>query len=135
MSGFRSLESLPVRAKRLPFITLAAVSAAGLRDTHGIPLSVRELEFDELAIVTERSTKKLLIEALKETGDNPEDVRCTYSRRWRDRQSGPMPTHPQCSATDLPEGELTALSCFSKKYVYKLIKTEEGVRIKTTPKY
>ena len=46
-----------------------------------------------------------------------------------------MPTLPQSSAADLPEGELTALACFGKEYIYKLIKTDEGVRIKTTPKY
>jgi len=85
--------------------------------------------------VTERSTKTLLFDALKETGDKPEDVSCVYSRRLSDSRSGPMPAMPQCPAPDLPEGELTALSCFSKKYVYKLIKTEEGIRIKTSPKY
>jgi len=85
--------------------------------------------------VTQRSTKELLLESLEETGDKPQDVRCMFSRRWPDRQSGVLPTMPQCSVADLPEGELTALSCFSKKYVYKLVKTDEGISIKTTPKY
>ena len=41
----------------------------------------------------------------------------------------------QSSAADLPEGGLTTLSCFSKKYVYKLFKTDEGISIKISPKY
>ena len=85
--------------------------------------------------MTERSTQKLLLEALKETGDKPEDVSCMYSRRTSDRQRGPIPAMLQSSAADLPEGGLTTLSCFSKKYVYKLFKTDEGISIKISPKY
>jgi hypothetical protein len=93
-----------------------------------------QLEFAKLYVVAERSTKNLLLDALKETGDKPEDVRCMFSRRLSDSRSGPMHTMPQCSAASLPEGELTTLSCFSKKYVYNLIKTDEGISIKTSPK-
>ncbi len=54
-----------------------------------------------------------------------------FSRRWPDRQSGPLPTMPQSSAVDLPEGELSVLFAYSKRYVYTLDKTgSEGVSIK-----
>ena len=46
-----------------------------------------------------------------------------------------IPAMLQSPAADLPEGGLTTLSCFSKKYVYKLFKTDEGISIKTSPKY
>ena len=81
----------------------------------------------------ERNIKKLLREALAKTGDKPEDVRCMFSRRWPDRQSGPLPNMPQSSAADLPEGELSVLFGYSKKYVYTLDKTGPGgVTIKTS---
>ncbi len=81
----------------------------------------------------ERTIKKLLLEALEKTGDKPEDVRCMFSRRWPDRQSGPMPTMPQSSAADLPEGTLSVLFAYSTKYVYTLDKTDsEGATIKTS---
>ncbi|MFB3067785.1 MAG: hypothetical protein ACE1ZI_00820 [Acidobacteriota bacterium] len=81
----------------------------------------------------EQSIKKLLLEALERTGDKPEDVRCMFSRRWPDRQSGPMPTMPQSSAADLPEGELSVLFAYSKKYVYTLDKLGNNeITIKTS---
>ena len=81
----------------------------------------------------EQSIKKLLLEALERTGDKPEDVRCMFSRRWPDRQSGPMPTMPQSSAADLPEGDLSVLFAYSTKYVYTLDKAgAEGVIIKAS---
>jgi len=43
-----------------------------------------------------------------------------------------MPTMPQCSAADLPEGELLALRCRSEKYVYALVKTDTETKIKTS---
>jgi len=46
---------------------------------------------------------------------------------------GPAPTMPQCSAADLPEGELFVLHCHSKKYNYKLVKTGKGPQIKIRP--
>ena len=82
-------------------------------------------------ITKENNIKKLLLEALEKTGDKPEDVRCMFSRRWPDRQSGPLPTMPQSSAADLPDGELSVLFAYSKKYVYTLDKAgTEGVTIK-----
>ncbi len=84
-------------------------------------------------ITKEENIKKLLLEVLEKTGDKPEDVRCMFSRRWPDRQSGPMPTMPQSSAADLPEGALSVLFAYSTKYVYTLDKTgPEGVTIKTS---
>ena len=81
----------------------------------------------------EQSIKKLLLEALEKTGDKPEDVRCMFSRRWPDRQSGPLPTMPQGSAADLPEGELSVLFAYSKKYVYTLDKLGNNeITIKTS---
>ncbi len=75
--------------------------------------------------------KTLLIEALDRTGDSPEDVRCIYSRSWPP-PGGPVPMMPQCSAADLPEGELLVLRCRSEKYVYTLVKTDAETKIKTS---
>jgi len=81
----------------------------------------------------EQSIKKLLLETLEKTGDKPESVRCMFSRRWPDRQSGPLPTMPQCSAANLPDGELSVLFAYSKKYVYTLDKSgTKGVTIKAS---
>ncbi len=78
----------------------------------------------------ERNAKKLLLEALEGTGDSPEDVGCIYSRSWPPA-GGPMPMMPQCSAADLPEGELLVLRCRSEKYVYTLVKADTETKIKT----
>jgi hypothetical protein len=81
----------------------------------------------------ETNIKKLLLEELEKTGDKPQNVRCMFSRRWPDRQSGPLPTMPQSTAADLPEGDLCVLFAYSKQYVYTLDKTDaEGVKIKTS---
>jgi len=79
--------------------------------------------------VTATDTKKLLIEALGRTGDRAEDVSCIYSSSvWP--PAGPVPMMPQCSAADLPEGELFVLRCRSEKYVYTLVKTDTETKIK-----
>jgi len=79
--------------------------------------------------VTAIDTKKLLLEALERTGDSPEDVHCIYSSSvWP--PAGPVPMIPQCSAADLPEGELLVLRCRSEKYVYALVKTDTETKIK-----
>ncbi len=81
----------------------------------------------------ENNIKKLLLEEREKTGDKPQDVRCMFSRRWPDRQSGPLPTMPQSTAADLPEGDLCVLFAYSKQSVYTLDKTDaEGVKIKTS---
>ena len=82
--------------------------------------------------MVERNTKKLLLEALNKTGDNPEDVSCVYSRSFP-YDEGPLPLIPSCLAANLPEGELLALHCRSKKYVYTLVKTGKGPQIKIRP--
>ncbi len=81
--------------------------------------------------MTAIDAKTLLIEALDRTGDNPEDVACIYSRYWPPK-GDPMPMMPQCSAADLPEGELLVLRCRREKYVYALVKTDTETKIKTS---
>ncbi len=79
--------------------------------------------------MTAIDTKKLLFEALDRTGDSPEDVSCIYSSTvWP--PAGPMPTMPQCSATDLPEGELLVLRCRSEEYFYTLVRTDTETKVK-----
>jgi len=77
----------------------------------------------------ERNIKKLLLEALNETGDDPEEVTCDYFRQL-------LPNIEQknerCSAADLPAGELSTLSCFSKKHVYTLVSTAKEIKIETS---
>ncbi len=79
--------------------------------------------------MTATDTKKLLLEALGRTGDSPEDVHCIFSSSvWP--PAGPVPMIPQCSAADLPEGELLVLRCRSEKYVYTLVKADTETKIK-----
>ncbi len=77
----------------------------------------------------ERNIKKLLLEAIQETGDNPEEVTCDYFRQL-------IPNIEQknerCSAADLPEGNLSALTCFTEKHSYELAKTGTEIKIETT---
>lgn len=82
--------------------------------------------------MVEQNTRKLLLEALNKTGENPEDVSCMYSRDLLRDEGGPLPTMPSCSAADLPEGELAVLLCHSKKYNYKLVKTDREIQIETS---
>jgi len=73
----------------------------------------------------ERNIKKLLLEALNETGDDPEEVECHYFGH-------PLPGTPipmKCSASSLPEGDLSVLSCISEKFIYKLVKTDTEIKI------
>jgi len=81
--------------------------------------------------MVERNTRKLLLEALNKTGENPEDVGCMYSRGFL-RYDGALPTMPSCLAANLPEGELDVLLCHSKKYNYKLVKTDREIKIETS---
>ncbi len=80
----------------------------------------------------ERNTKKLLLEALNKTGDNPEDVNCMYSSGFLRYEGGPLPRMPSCLAANLPEGELAILFCHSKKYNYSLVKTDREIKIETS---
>jgi len=79
----------------------------------------------------ERNAKKLLLEALDRTGDRAEEGSCIYSRSWPPR-GVPAPIMPQCSAADLPEGELLVLRCRSEKYVYTLVRMDTKTKIKTS---
>ena len=81
----------------------------------------------------ERNTRKLLLEALIKTGDNPEDVSCMYSKGFLRYKGGPVPMRPpSCLAANLPDGELDVLFCHSEKYNYKLVKTGKGPQIETS---
>jgi len=61
----------------------------------------------------ERNIKKLLLERLEETGDDPNDVQCIYSIGF--------PLHVGV------EGELSVLSCYSEKHRYKLVRKEPQI--------
>ena len=78
----------------------------------------------------ERNTKILLLEALKETGDDPKEVTCRYRRPS-------LPNFEQkdeeCSAANLPEGDLSTLSCCSKKHSYDLVITDREIKVETSP--
>jgi len=82
--------------------------------------------------MVEQNTRKLLLEALNKTGENPEDVSCVYSKGVLRSEEGPLPTMPSCSAANLPEGELAVLLCHSKKYNYKLVRTDREIKIETS---
>ena len=84
----------------------------------------------------ERNTKKLLLKALNKTEDNPEDVQCLYSRSFLPDIAGtPVPMMPNCSASNLPEGELLTLFCHSKKHFYDLVETDSEIKIEISTKY
>jgi hypothetical protein len=74
----------------------------------------------------ERNIKKLLLNAIKETGDNPKDVKCIYSIGFP-LHIGVDPPEQKCLASDLPEGELSALTCYSEKHRYKLVRKEPQI--------
>jgi len=82
----------------------------------------------------ERNIKKLLLEALNVTGDNPEKVECTYIGHSPYIPGAPPPMREEGSAASLPEGDLSALGCISEKHIYKLVKTEKETKIETTPR-
>ncbi len=75
----------------------------------------------------ERNTKKLLLEDLIKTGDNPEDVSCMYSKGFLRYEGGPLPMMPSCLAANLPAGELAVLICHSEKHRYKLVRKEPEI--------
>ncbi len=82
--------------------------------------------------MVEQNTRKLLLEALNKTGENPEDVSCMYARGVLRYEGSPLPTMPSCLAANLPKGELAVLLCHSKKYNYKLVKTDSEIKIETS---
>ena len=74
----------------------------------------------------ERNIKKLLLNAIKETGDNPNDVQCIYSIGFP-LHVGVDPPEQKCLASHLPEGELSVLTCYSEKHRYKLVRKEPQI--------
>jgi len=80
--------------------------------------------------MVERNLRKLLLDELKKTGDDPEEVTCHYRR-------SSLPNieqkNEQCSAANLPEGDLSTLSCSSKKHSYDLVITDTEIKIETSP--
>jgi len=77
----------------------------------------------------ERNIKKLLLEALNETGDDPEKVECHYVRHPPYIPGAPPPMMEEGSASSLPEGDLSVLGCNSEKHIYKLVKTDKEIKI------
>jgi len=75
-------------------------------------------------------SKSYFSKALKETGDDPDDVQCIYSTGFLPNIPGVDPPEQKCLASDLPEGELSVLSCYSKKHRYKLVR--KGPQIETS---
>ncbi len=79
--------------------------------------------------MVEENTRKLLLEALTKTGENPEDVSCVY---FFDSNGGSTASdNVLCLATKLPECELAFLFCNSKKYNYELVRTDREIKIET----
>ncbi len=79
----------------------------------------------------ERNIKKLLIDKLKETGDDPENVQCTYFIRPPYFPGAPVKLMHKCLAAGLPECNFSSLSGDSEKYVYRLVKTNNEIKIET----
>ncbi len=79
-----------------------------------------------------RHIKKLFLNKLKETGDDPENVKCTYFI-WPPYFPGaPVQLRQECLAAGLPECDFSALSGNSEKYIYKLVKTDREIKIETS---
>ncbi len=81
-----------------------------------------------------RDIKNLFLAKLKETGDDPENVKCTYFIRIRPPYlpGAPVQLMNKCLAVSLPECDFSALSGGSEKYIYQLVKTNTEIRIETT---
>ena len=80
--------------------------------------------------MVEENTRKLLLEALTKTGENPEDVSCVY---FFDSDGGSTASdNVLCLATKLPECELAFLFYSSKKYNYELVRTDREIKIETS---
>ncbi len=81
--------------------------------------------------MVERNIKKLLLEALNETGDDPEKVECIYYIRPPYFPGAPVQVMHKCLAAGLPECDFSALSGGSEKYLYRLVKTTKEIKIET----
>ncbi len=81
-----------------------------------------------------RHIKKLFFDKLKETGDDPENVKCIYFIRPPYFPGAPVQLMNKCLAAGLPECDFSALSGNSEKYIYKLVKTTKEIKIETSPR-
>jgi len=78
-----------------------------------------------------RHIKKVFLDKLKETGDDPENVKCTYFIRPPYFPGAPVQLMHKCLAAGLPECDFSSLSGDSEEYVYKLINTDKEIKIET----
>ena len=76
----------------------------------------------------ERNIKKLLLDVIKNNGDDSSDVECTYGTRFPFYIQDVDSTH-KCLASDLPDGELSFLIGHSEKHRYELVRKGKGPRI------
>jgi len=75
-----------------------------------------------------RDIKKLLLHVIKENGDDPNDVECTYGTGFPFYIQDVDSTQ-KCLASELPDGELSVLICHSEKHRYELVKRGKRPRI------
>ncbi len=73
--------------------------------------------------------KKLLLEELKKTGDDPNGVLCTYNG-FLPHIPGVDPEVQKCLASELPDGDLSPLTCYSEKHRYELVRKGKESEIK-----
>jgi len=78
--------------------------------------------------MVERNFKALLLDVIKDNGDDPSDVQCTYGTGFPFYIQDVDSTH-KCLASDLPDGDLSVLICHSEKHRYELVRTGKGPRI------
>ena len=81
----------------------------------------------------ERNIKKLLLDKLEETGEDPEAVECQYRKKLPHLPGSPPLMASSCLASSLPEGDFVELFCRSKKYNYELVETNKEIKIETSP--
>ena len=69
-----------------------------------------------------------VLHVLKDNGDAPNDVQCTYGR-FLPHIGAVDPEVQKCLASDLPDGDLSVLICHSEKHRYELVRKGKGPRI------
>ena len=81
-----------------------------------------------------RETRKLLEDALKETGGSPDDVTCTFF--FPAEIPGATSMMQTRALANLPEGDLYPCVAFSEDYLYNQVLTADkrAYRIDITPK-
>ncbi len=73
--------------------------------------------------------KKLMLDLIKETGEDPNDVQCLYNTGFPPYIPNVDPTQ-KCLASDLPDGNLSVLICYSEKHRYRLVRKGKESEIK-----